>query len=242
MLDIYICGERAGVFSELGDMCFRYLMKGNYDADVYYLSEKDIPASAAVYMIPLNNDTEGLSKKFRNLNRGNYIVVLIDKAADFRKAVTPGISPSGLLIKPWNISDVKMLLDELYADHKNSGAEHTDLEMFRFRQRAKEYSLPYEKILYFESRSKKIAVRTDTQEFEFYDTLDSIAGNAPEYFMKIHKSFVVNLSRIVSADYRSLTVEFDDGSAAFMSRTYKNEFKERFGKRSEKYAHLLHNG
>jgi len=78
------------------------------------------------------------------------------------------------------------------------------------------------------------------QEYEFYTTLDAVLKDAPDCFMKIHKSFVVNLSRIVSADYGNMSVEFDDGSEAYISRTYKNELKERLSGRSEAYDVLSH--
>lgn len=233
MLDIYITENDAAAYKQLKELCFGYLMKRNYESEIYSYSPEKSLASAALFMLAFNDEIESLSRKIHSLNSGNYVVVLLENYNELKKAVTPGISPSGFLIKPYIMGDVETVLDEVYSDYIRCNADSQRLGMFVFRQKAKEYSIPFEKIILFESRNKKVVVRTEIQEFEFYDTLDSVMKNAPDCFMKIHKSFIVNLSRIISADYGAMTVEFDDGSAAYMSRTYKSELKERLNKRSE---------
>lgn len=233
MLDIYIMESSTEAFKQLKKLCFNYLISKNYDSEIHTYSYENVSISAALYMLEFNNETEALSRKTRSTNSGNYIVVLLENYNELKKAVTPGISPSGFLIKPYKQTDVEAVLEEIYSDYIRCNSDGQKLGMFVFRQKAKEYSVPFEKIILFESRNKKIIVRTETQEFEFYDTLESVMNSIPDCFMKIHKSFIVNISRIISADYGAMTVEFDDGSAAYMSRTYKNELKERFSKRSE---------
>ncbi len=233
MLDIYIMESNTEAFKQLKKLCFNYLMSKNYDSEIHTYSYENVPISAALYMLEFNNETEALSRKMRSINSGNYIVVLLENYNELKKAVTPGISPSGFLIKPYKQTDIETVLEEIYSDYIRCNSDGQKLGMFVFKQKAKEYSVPFEKIILFESRNKKIIVRTETQEFEFYDTLESVMNGIPDCFMKIHKSFIVNMSRIISADYGAMTVEFDDGSAAYMSRTYKNELKERLSKRSE---------
>lgn len=231
MLDIYILEDDGG-YEELKNFCVGFLIRKNYDAEIYRYSPEKTAEAAAIYMLDFDDGTEKLSRLIRNINGGSYVIVLVDGVDKLKKAVTPGISPSGIVIKPWDKNDIDTVLDEVYADHFRS-SDNKNLGMFNFKVKAKEYKIPYERILYFESRNKKIIVRTETQELEYYGTLDSILASAPEQFIKIHKSFVVNLGRISAADYGEMTVEFDDGSAAFISRTYKAELRERLGGRSE---------
>lgn len=233
MLDIYIYYNDKPAYDAIKDMCFRYLMKKDYEAEVFPFSPEDSGNNASIFMLGLSDETERLSRQLRDKNERNYIVVLLDDYSQFRRAVTPGISPSGMVVRPWNKEDVDAVLDEVYSDFERTSADKNSLGMFTFKQKAKEYTIPYERIIYFESRNKKVIVRTESQELEFYDTLDSVLNAAPDCFMKIHKSFVVNTARIVSADYGAMTVEFDDGSAAFMSRTYKSALKESLSRRAE---------
>lgn len=232
MLDIFILEKDKESYDQLKELCVRYLIRKNYEAGIHKYSSSDTPDTAAIYMFDYDDDTERLSKAVRRINSGSYVIVLVDGMDKLKKAVTPGISPSGIAIKPWNKDDIYTVLDEVYNDYFHSGVSE-QYGMFSFKLKAKEYSIPYERILFFESRNKKIIVRTETQELEYYSTLDSVLSAAPDCFMKIHKSFVVNVARISAADYGAMTVEFDDGSAAFMSRTYKAELKERLSMRSE---------
>ena len=69
-------------------------------------------------------------------------------------------------------------------------------------------------------------LRTENQEFEFYDTLDNVLKSVPQDFIQIHKSYVVNSKHIISVDYGGQTVCLDDGSEAYLSRTYKSSLRE----------------
>ena len=229
--DIYIYETDEQIYSTLKDICFRYLMQKNYESEIYEYTEENYPSAAAMFIIAYNDKTEEISQKIRFRNSGNYIVVRINDLGELKKVVSPKICPSGFMVRPCVREEVEAVLDVIYADHMRCCSDAQSLGNFVFKQKAKEYVIPYEKIILFESRNKKIAVRTETQEFEFYTTLENIAANAPECFIKIHKSFIINLSRVNSVDYGNMIVEFDDGSFAYISRTYKNELKEKMSSR-----------
>lgn len=232
MLDIYILEHNVKLFDHLKDICFRYLMVKNLEAEIYEFSDDRLPASAALYILEICGNTEAVSRRLHSLNKGSYIIVRLNDYKELTKAVTPGICPSGVLVYPCEKDDVEAVLDEIYADYMRCSSENSKLGMFSFRQKAREFSIPFEKIILFESRNKKVLIRTEAQEFEVYETLDAVSKRLPDCFMKIHKSFVINLSRVVSADYGAMEVELDDGSAAYMSRTYKSELRERLKGRS----------
>lgn len=227
MLDICIFEKDYEIKNQLKNICFSYLMNKNYEADVLDFSEDNKRDTAALYMLMYYEQIANAAKKIRSENSQSYIVVLAENMKELSKAVCPSVCPSGYLLKPPEKDDVEAVLDEIYTDYMRcTGSEHNN-GIFHFKQKSKEYSVPFDRILLFESSNKKVIVRTDVQEFEFYDTLDSVLKTAPECFMQIHKSFVINLSRVESVDYANKTVILDDGSAAFLSRTYKNELKQR---------------
>lgn len=231
MMDIYILENNDSSYEELKNICVSYLIRKNYDVQVRRY-KGNIVDSASIYMLRFDDKTEELSRMVRNINRGSYVVVLVDDISKIKCAVTPGICPSGVVIKPWDKEDISIVLDEIYNDSIRIDVNNRS-GSFSFKIKAKEYSVSYDRILYFESQNKKIIVRTETQEFEYYDTLDSILNKTPDVFLKIHKSFVVNLSRIASVNYSMMTVEFDDGSRALISRTYKAQLKTRLEMRGD---------
>ena len=80
-----------------------------------------------------------------------------------------------------------------------------------------------EKIMFFETLNKKMVMRTSGQAFEFYMSSEEAIRQLPDSFIRIHKSFIVNMAHISVADYKSMTVTLDDGSVVPVSRTCKKE-------------------
>jgi DNA-binding LytR/AlgR family response regulator len=97
---------------------------------------------------------------------------------------------------------------------------------FRFTIQASSYSIAANQILFFEAANKKVRLRTKAQEFEFYDSLNSLEERLPPKFIRIHKSFIVNSERIINVDFVGMLVYFDDGSSAMISRTRKAALKD----------------
>lgn len=231
MLDIYIYEKDTADCEKLKECCIGYLIRKNYEADIHILSDRSGTDEAALYILEFGEETENLSRRLRRLNSGSYIIVMLNKPSELKKAVTPGICPSGFLIRPVEAEDVDEVLDGIYEDHMRSSAESCGA--FTIKQKSRVITVPYKNIILFESSNKKVIVRTENQEFEFYDTLDSIISAVPDSFFKIHKSFVVNTDRIASVNYGAMTVEFDDGSSAYISRTYKAALKEKMSGRAK---------
>jgi len=66
-----------------------------------------------------------------------------------------------------------------------------------------------------------VIARTSAQEYEFYDSLDGICSAAPDFFIRVHRSFSVNSRFIDRIDAADKTVLMQDGSFIPFSRTYR---------------------
>lgn len=229
MPDIYIFDSGSSV-RQLKDICFRWLMEKNYESEIVCGEWQNLclPDSVCLYMIGGGDSLRDISDAIRKKNPESYIVVLISGMSELAAAVRPSICPSGYIMKPPKTDAVEELLEEIFSDYARSFGGSR--RMFHFKLKSKEFALPYDSIILFESRSKKVIVRTEIQEFEYYDTMDNILKSVPEEFVRIHKSFIVNTSRIAAADFGAMSVTFDDGSEAYISRTYKNDLKDKLGK------------
>lgn len=214
------------------DICFRYTFRENIPCEIYVY---DIPEKMLDHLrkIAANELIVGgimpIKKEIpiKDL-KGHYVVLMGDEPAELLSAVSPGFRPSGLLLKPVGREVMEQLLEELSVE-LNDEKEKED--NFSFQVSSQEYIMPLHKILYFESRNKKIILRTKAQEIEFYDTLDRLSNELGENFIRIHKSFIVNLNNISMIHFSNRTVHFDDGTFIPLSRTCKAALAEEWNRR-----------
>lgn len=232
MLDIHIADKDRISSKKLEELCFAFLLGRNYDGEIFSHepSELSLSETAALYMLECGESIEKNAAEIRRKNSESYIVPLLLSISQLIEVVKPSVNPSGFIIKPPENEQVETLLDEIYSDYMRCH-ENEHLGIFRFKLKAREFSVPFDRIILFESSRKKIIIRTETQEYEYYGTLDSIMELVPDCFIKIHKSFIVNASHISEVDYGGMTVIFDDGSQAYISRTYKNSLKEKLAEK-----------
>ena len=76
-------------------------------------------------------------------------------------------------------------------------------------------------------------MRTKEQEIEFYDTLDRLTGELGGDYIRVHKSFIVNLNNVSMIHFANRTVHFTDGTFVPLSRTYKAALAEEWNRRKE---------
>lgn len=83
-------------------------------------------------------------------------------------------------------------------------------------------------ICYLESVKNYVILYTETAQIVTYNTLKYYEENLPQYkFIKIHKSFLVSLSKIEKTDTNAVYVL---GKELPLGDTYKNDFFERINK------------
>ena len=84
--------------------------------------------------------------------------------------------------------------------------------------------IPYSSIIYIESMSDYILVRTtDNKKIMTRERISRIEQKLPAQFLRIHRSFIVNLEQVVSFSHEQVSVP---GIDLPISRTYK---KKAFG-------------
>lgn len=229
-MDVYIYDTNYETVKALKEMCFSFFMKENIDAEVIG-SFTDQEAFCELFqgsnLLSLffieRYKNEALIHKIRKSNIANYVVLLLQNIGELLEGMNPSARPSGYMIKPAEMRQLELLVHGILIDYRSTSKAK---EVFWFKNKAREYTLPCEQILFFESRNKKIVVRTLVQEFEFYSSLETVENDVPKSFLRIHKSFLVNTEKIIGVDYSNMTVEFEDGTLVFVSRTYKPILQE----------------
>lgn len=81
-------------------------------------------------------------------------------------------------------------------------------------------------ITHLESKNRRVFVHCRTETVKCIGKLDDFAACLPESFIRVHKSFIVNLNRVAAMRATDLTL--DNGEKVPMSRRYGKHAVERF--------------
>lgn len=215
---------------KLKEFCLKFLFIENKEGDIFILGEpeetKKVLESlevAGIFFLDVEYGLWEIVEKIRERSEQEYIILMGETGEKILESITPETRPSGTLIKPVQEEKIKNILQELWKDYENISE---DSKKFRFQIKSMVYVLPCEKILCFESTGKKIRVCTCGQEFVFYDSLSRIEKELPDNFVRVHKSYVVNVDKIKSVNYAEMEVELEGDMYAYVSRRYKEALKE----------------
>jgi two-component system, LytTR family, response regulator LytT len=83
--------------------------------------------------------------------------------------------------------------------------------------------IPYDEIIYIESLSDYIKVITSNEEIVSKDKISRLAEILPDFFLRIHRSFIINTNRIKEVSFDELRV---DDVRLNIGRSYRKIVKE----------------
>ncbi|MGN0553926.1 MAG: LytR/AlgR family response regulator transcription factor [Oscillospiraceae bacterium] len=233
MLDIYIFEPDSIHLKRLQEICIKYSIVHNTDSELYTYTNLPIEFKfsdqISLYMVKSCEQIGMFSDKIRLINADNYTVLIAESINDIMNSISALFRPSGILMKPAEYEPAEKILDDIYADYRR--CSNKTGTQFRFKIRSREYSVNTDSILYFETANKKMILRTAGQAFEFYMPAGEVIEKLPDEFLRIHKSYIVNISHISVIDYKEMTVTLSDGSVIYVSRTYKEQLQQAFSER-----------
>lgn len=92
------------------------------------------------------------------------------------------------------------------------------------------YQIPIKDILCFETTGAmhRIVLRTASQRLEFRGDLNAVEKELDKGFLKIHRSYLVQLSKIQHVSYAEGTLLLEDDSVCLISRSGKKRLREYF--------------
>lgn len=107
------------------------------------------------------------------------------------------LNATDYLVKPYSferfLKAVNRALERLRGNHK----QHALQGKILVKADKKLYALPFPEIQFVEGQGDYIRIRTDQHSLVAHDTLKNFLASLPEQlFMRIHKSYVINLKRI----------------------------------------------
>ncbi len=237
MLDIYVFEPDGNHLERLKEICIAYSVKSNYNMKIQTydyipesIDESLCGSEISLYMVKGSAEVHHLGNDINTLNQKNYTVLIVSAPSEVVNYISASLRPSGIIIKPADWDDTQGIIDDIINDYKKSSDNDTQ---FHFKIRSREFSVGMNSIVYFEAANKKIILYTLSQAFEFYMTIDDVLNKLDSNFIRVHKSYIINLNHVSVVDYKEMTVCFSDGSTAYISRTYKNALQEAYSRRAQ---------
>ena len=181
---------------------------------------KDSILDAVCFDISME-DGIALLEKVREKNRSAYILLIAGTDISPSIYIKPTIMPSSLMLRPLSSEIIKQEI-KLMINFFDS----TETDMFVLKDKDGKNRIPFNKILYFEAREKKIYACTASREYAFYDSMEKLTEKIPEYFYRCHRGFIVNSKEIIKVSISNNTIFLKDDYRIPLSRSYKGFFKE----------------
>jgi DNA-binding LytR/AlgR family response regulator len=128
------------------------------------------------------------------------------------------------LLKP--ISFERFYKSSLKAQERFSFKEESENSYFFVKSSGQQHRINFNEILYVESIKDYVNIRTESQEYIILDTLKSLELQLSESFIRIHKSFIINLNQIKSLD--SKKVNLFSGQEIPIGESYRAAFMNKF--------------
>lgn len=93
--------------------------------------------------------------------------------------------------------------------------------------------IDFSNIIYFEFTGKKITLHMEKRSITFYDTMCHLQEILPDYFIRCHRGFIVNMNQLINVSFGSNTLLVRNEIEIPISRSYKENFRLQLKKHLE---------
>lgn len=168
------------------------------------------------------------AEEIRRKNSHAYLLLVASPAVSPAVYMKPSILAGSLLLRPLEQEQIKRVLGEAFAafcgrfEKAVSGEE----KQFVIENKEGKTVVDYSQIYYFEAREKKLFLVTGSSELPFYDTIENVSGKLPDTFVRCHRGFLINGSKIQRISLTENLVYLEGGYEIPISRNNRKRMKE----------------
>lgn len=200
------------------DSCIKL---GDYIEKLNKHSQTDI----SCFDVTTDGSVEVLEELRKN-NKSTMLVLISDMTVSPLKYMKPALMAGALILKPLESSNVSLVVKDVLNAVCLTEDNEMDDKRFCIETKEGKRLIPFEKIVYFEAREKKIFVNTFYEEYSFYSSLDELEHTLPKGFVRCHRSFIVNRKMITRILFPRNMVCCGENVVIPLSRSYKPILKE----------------
>jgi DNA-binding LytR/AlgR family response regulator len=233
MFSVAICDDDELLCARIENTIRSYMGKNSIRTEVYYSCEKlyDAIQNKEQYdllfldiELGLMNGVE-MGNRIRNeFNDERTHIVYISAKTNYAMELFD-VRPLNFLVKPFT---KKQIIDVLNKAMELTGNFH---KYFEFQTEQTVSRIEYGDIIYFESKSRKVALFSLQGKHEFYAQLNDIEQQTKGEFLRIHQSFLINPMYV--KQFCSQKVVLNDDSELPISHAYRKVLRTKMLKRWE---------
>ena len=131
------------------------------------------------------------------------------------------VNPNNFLLKPIK---AETLLEAVERARRQIAEEENECFVVTFKGTV--FKIKTRDIMYFESEKRTVILHGRNESWTIYRKLDEVQEAVPDYFLRCHQSYLVNMNEIRSL--KPLCLEMNQGDVIPVSRPKYKETKERF--------------
>lgn len=153
--------------------------------------------------------------KMIRLKEKQCVIIFVTAYTDF---VFQGYEVRALnyILKPYKTEKIRNVLEEAIQECTVKSQLYYMIESKGIRQK-----ISFDEIKYFKSDKRKIIIATiNNYRYEFYGKIDDIERELPNYFIRIHQRYLVNMNNIINLSVNSC--KFEDEIIP-VSRSHSNQ-------------------
>ena len=191
---------------------FKRKFQKNSDLDLVYL---DVTMEQGI----------DAAKEVRKNKEDAVLLIIAEQETSPMSYLNPAIQATSLLIRPLERDEINYAIKEAWNYYEETTLKAKDcLEITG--EGEENVRIPFHKIQFIESYNKKIYIYVENQKYGFYDTLGNLEGRLPEYFLRCHRSFIVNQNKIREVSLHRSEIVLHTDMTVPLARTYKAKFKK----------------
>ncbi|ENZ5663477.1 LytR/AlgR family response regulator transcription factor [Enterococcus hirae] len=184
-----------------------------------YLTTEKITNGIFFLDIDLGISENGIdvAKKIRKLTFFAKIVFITSHKEFAFESLKKRIAPLDYLIKDGSEKkQIKNILQEIHNDY--SIDTHKESKYFIFNIGSRQIKISVDTIYFIETSVSphKVCLYGENIMYEFYGKLHLLEKEYPE-FVRVHKSVIINPSKIISVDYKKREILFPEEYSCFFS-------------------------
>lgn len=219
MLTIAICEDEKYILETLCKKVDAYIKKKKVSADIRaYLSGEDLlkgnPAFDIILLDMMLPGINGLEAAKRLSHKSCIIFITSYKEYALGAFEVDAVH---YLIKP--VSDERLYLA---LDRAMSRMEQAGHKALALSKAGKTQVIPIHDILYGEVFNHQVCIHTEREVYEYSGTLDGLEKELDECFFRCHRSYIINISKVVGREEGMAMLS--NGDKIFISRRKQSEF------------------
>lgn len=159
--------------------------------------------------------------RFRKLYPESAFMIITEPEISPEWYVTPELCPTLLLLKPLDrpraMEAIRRMMAYCYEQREKEAYTHSLV----VRSGEERRYFRYTQILFLEAREKKLILYSGQEKLAFYGSLREMERVLPEYFIRCHRSYIVNFMHISKLNISQGVLHIHDQFVIPVSKKYK---------------------